>query len=92
MFIVNENKPTPAAEFLHKVYGLYFPERYVTFDKIDSIKELNGIDEWDYPLEEKDHILSIAEEFGTEYELVQFADGTLRYCELPEKEDMPCAQ
>lgn len=92
MFIVNESKPTPAAEFLRKVYNLIFPERYVTFEKFEPIKVLNGIDEWDYPLEEKDYIKEANEEFGIEYELVEFADGVMRYCELPEKEDVSCVR
>lgn len=65
-------------DFIKEYYGMEVGHD-LTLDEFESWKEENEIEEWDYPLDEEDHI----NELDLECEKVMFADGEWRWCELP---------
>lgn len=66
-------------------YGLI--DELVTLEEFENWKEKKEIEEWDYPLEEYEHITELHKELGTEFEAVRFAElyggYEYRFCEVP---------
>lgn len=63
-------------------------DELVTLEEFENWKEKNEIEEWDYPLEEYEHITDLHKELDTEFEAVRFKGGTYggyeyRFCEVP---------
>ena len=53
----------------------------MTLSQFEGYKDEQGIEEWDYPLEEYGYIAERHKEDGNEYVPVKFADD-VRFCEI----------
>ena len=68
-------------DFVMKYYGIKCD--FITLDEFEQLKKDNDIPEWDYPLEEYDHITDIKREDGSNFIPVEFKDD-VRFCEINE--------
>ena len=75
---------TDIQDFMEAYYG-FKPEKMLTVEEFSIWKEENNIAEWDYPLDEYEHIA----EHNIKCMPVRFSisnsnDYNYRFCELPE--------
>ena len=75
-------------DFIETFYGDAVEFADMTVKAFQEFKKEKGIEEWDYPLEEFEHIAEIKKESGTNFEPVMFIDieggYDCRFCEVPE--------
>lgn len=70
-------------DFMEEYYG-YRPTEMITLEEFEEFKDENGYEEWDYPLDEYEHIA----ENKVKCEAVRFSEAfpggyDYRFCEIP---------
>jgi len=72
-------------DFMEEYYD-YRPTEMLTLEEWETYKEENGIEEWDYPLEEYGHLV----ENNLKCVPVRFSElyggYNYRWCEIPERD------
>ena len=76
-------------DFIETYYGEFRPvENDITLFDFEEWKRENDVVEWDYPLDEYDHIAELHNEYGTNFCPVRFVNISggydYRFCEVPQ--------